>query len=231
MFIPFSYLVVEELDLDVGIGRSRDVHLLQLPRLQYRHCMKERIKAPGISLLRHARPNSVCCCWACGDRSGEGPIPPPLQVGKLFPLPHLGPLPLPKLPWAPRIRRPGGRGRRKGSLPRVICPLPFLPSGRPPPPHLIASFSSFFCFERGRCLDPRVSEKKSFRLIHLALSSSTLGSRRGWRRGPFPPLRNWKSQKRKGEEREEGFLLLFFRHSLLSVRPSCLAVQPFLPFP
>ncbi len=76
LFIPFSYLVVEELDLDVGIGRSRDVHLLQLPRLQYRHCMKERIKAPGISLLRHA-PNSVCCCWACGDQSGEGPIPPP----------------------------------------------------------------------------------------------------------------------------------------------------------
>ncbi len=221
MFIPFSYLVVEELDLDVGIGRSRDVHLLQLPRLQYRHCMKERIKAPGISLLRHA-PNSVCCFWACGDQSGEGPIPPPLQVGKLFPLPHLGPLPLPKLPWAPRIRRPGGRGRRKGSLPRVICPLPFLPSGRPPP--LISSqvFPPSFASNVG--------------------GVSTLGCLRK----KFPPhsfrpflfyprkqkgVRNWKSQKRKGEEREEGFLLLFFRPSLLSVRPSCLAVQPFLPFP
>ena len=32
-------LVVEELDLDVGVGGASQVHLLQLARLQNRHCI------------------------------------------------------------------------------------------------------------------------------------------------------------------------------------------------
>ena len=45
-------LVVEELDLDVGVGGARDVHLLQLTRLQNGHCNQEKVYQP-IEMLQY----------------------------------------------------------------------------------------------------------------------------------------------------------------------------------
>ncbi len=173
------------------------------------------------------RPTQFVVVGPAATSREKVPSPPPPPSGQTFPPSPLRASPSPETALGPANKTPRRKRTAEREFAKSYLSLALPPLGPPTAPHLIASFSSFLCFERGRCLDPRVSEKK--------VSASFIS--------PFPLLPSEaeggakleKSKKEGG--REGGRLSPSLLPPLVAIRPSvlpgCAAIPPFslMPFP